>query len=389
MIHLFNHHLDLGDDISTSVRTLPAHGGVYLIADPDDKPVLLASGENLRRVVGHRLAAPPPNQKTRRAHLAEVAASVHWRETFSRFETALTHYQLARILDPRAYRKTIAFPPAWFLRVDVQARVPRFSPLRVFPADGARYIGPFATGKDADEWVHMLVDLFDLCRDNHVLEQSPHGQACAYFDMGRCPAPCDGTVSLEAYRRTIAEAVAFSVGDREPRPAVLRDSMDSAAKALAFERAAALRQTIERAAAAIKKREYAPVADLSDCCWLILQRGGPARRSTKNSFVKPFFVRCGTIEVGGPVALPDIASVIPRWLAGCGPCSVLPPDSAEEQTTRCEVLWLVAKFLFQAERAPGLFYRFDRLPDTAKLAAAVRAAFGPRQAGNTASPDTV
>ena len=57
MTHLFDHHLNLGPDGTIDARALPAHGGVYLIVDRRDRPVLLASGENLRRLVVNRLAA--------------------------------------------------------------------------------------------------------------------------------------------------------------------------------------------------------------------------------------------------------------------------------------------------------------------------------------------
>ncbi|MBN2563635.1 MAG: hypothetical protein JXQ75_22170 [Phycisphaerae bacterium] len=378
MTNLFDHSLDVGSDGAIDARGLPAHGGVYLVVDRDDRPVLLASGECLRRVVVHRLAAPPPDKKSKRTNLSEVAGRVWWRDTFSQFETALTHWQIARAMEPKTYRTSVAFPPAWFLRVDPADRAPRFAAVCEFHADAARYVGPFATRHDAEEWSHMLEDLFDLCRHQHVLEQAPHGQACAYFEMGKCAAPCDGTTSLNVYRQMIADALAFSTGEREPRLAALRGTMQSAAEALAFEKAVAIRQTIDRAAATIKKAEYRHLADLPACCWLVVQRGGPARRAARNAQVKPFFVRCGTIEAGEPVKLPELESSVPRWLCRCGPCSVLPPGSRNEQTARCEVLWLVSKFLFQGGRAPGLFYRFDRLPDADALARAVRERFAPR-----------
>ncbi len=377
MTNLLDHHLELGRDGSIDTRALPAHGGVYLIADPDDRPILLASGQNLRRLVVNRLAAPPPDRKSKRTNLAQIAGRIHWRESFSRFETALAHWQIARVLNPEGYRREVAFPAAWFLRVDPASRTPQFLPRRELPTDQDRYVGPFATRRDAETWVHLLEDLFDLCRYHQVLEQTPHGQPCAYFEMGKCPAPCDGSIPLEAYRRSVTAAAAFSAGDHQPRLAALRESMQAAAKALSFEKAASLRQTIDSATAATKRPEYQHLTDLSNCCWLICQRGGPPRRTAPNILVKPFFIRRGAVEVGEPVRLADLESSIPSWLACCGPCSPLPPRSPDEQRARCEALWLVSKFLFQQEYAPGLFYRFDRLPTADHLTQALRRRFTP------------
>ena len=374
MLESFEQCLVVVPDGVLDARALPTHGGVFLIEDRDGRLVLLASAENLRRVVGGRLTSPPPDQRTKRANLAEVAACVRWRSTFSRFETTLEYWRLARVFDPQGYRRQIGFGPAWFLRVEVTERTPRFEVVNAFQADGARCFGPFATRQDADEWVHLLEDLFDLCRYHPILVQAPAGQACAYAEMGKCPAPCNGSISLEDYRRMVIEAADFTAGNHQPRPAALRATMAAAAADLAFEKAAALRQTIERAEAVVKKPAFRLLAELPRLCWLVVQRGGPRRRSARNALVKPFHIRTGAIEVGEAVKLDGIEAAVPAWLNGCQAGAIPLPASKDEQTARCEVLWLVSKFLFQGEKAPGLFLRFDQLPDAAGLADLVRRA---------------
>ena len=94
----------------------------------------------------------------------------------------------------------IGFGPSWFIHIDPQAPLPRFEPTsRVYQQPGM-YWGPYATRGDAAEVIADLEDLFDLCRYHDILDKSPHGQACAYFEMGKCPAPCDGSVPAETYR---------------------------------------------------------------------------------------------------------------------------------------------------------------------------------------------
>lgn len=372
---MFDQHLDLGADGSLDARSLPTHGGVYLLADTDDRPILLASCENLRRAVSNRLAAPPPEHKTKRAALAPIARHVHWRSTFSRFETAWAHWQEARALDPKNYRDVIAFPPAWFLIADPVARVPRILPVREFKTDTDRRIGPFATRRDAETWLHMLEDVFDLCRYDHILERTPNGEPCAYFEMGKCPAPCDGTLSIEAYRRMIADAMDFSAGIREPRLSTLREAVRTASDRLEFEKAAAMQQSINRATELVAKPVYAHMCDLHECCWLVVQRASPRSRSAKATMVRPFHVHDGVMEVGAPVALADLGIAAEGWLSRCGALPISPPASQEERTARCETLWLLAKFLFQGNRAPGLFHRSDRLPDGDAFVQAVRERF--------------
>ncbi len=359
---LFDHQLDLAPDRPTDPRALPTGGGVYLVADAGDRPILLACGENLRRIVIHRLATPPSDRTSKRARLADIAARLLWRPTFSRFETALIHWQIARTLFPRDYRKQIGFSPAWFLHVDPGDRLPRFTAVREFRHDAARYAGPFPTRRGAEAWIHLLEDMFDLCRYYDVLEQTPAGRPCAYFEMGRCPAPCDGSLPLSDYRRMTADALAFTLGDRHPRRSTLRHSMQVAAHARAYEKAASIRQTLDRADALIQRPDNAHVTDLREARWLVVQRAGPARRVEKKTFVKPFFLCCGALETGEPTALADLAAAVPRWIETGRTLSPPPTASREDEIARSERLWLLSRFLFAGDRAPGLFLRLDQLP---------------------------
>ncbi len=372
---MFDHRLDIPPDAPLDARSLPAHGGVYLIADKDDRPILLASCESLRRVVPGRLAAPPADKKAKRADLSRIARRVHWRPTFSRFETAWVHWQAAREFDPKGYRKLLGFGPAWFLSADLQARTPRFVSVKELRQGPAEHVGPFASRRDAEEWRHLLEDAFDLCRYHQVLEQAPNGQPCAYFEMGRCPAPCSGRVSLDAYRQFVSDALAFSTGLHEPRLTALRTTMESAAKSLEYERAASIKQTIDRVTSALGKPRYRHLADLRACRWLVVQRGGSARRSEKTAMVKPFYVRHGLIEPGEPAAIANLGSILPRWLAQCNRDADSPSSPGDDRVLRSEGLWLVSKFLFQEDFACGLFYRLDRLPEGNALLGAIRERF--------------
>jgi len=375
---LFDHHLDIPPNTPIDPAALPAHGGVYLISDVDDRPVLLASCENLRRVAVARLTARAGDSLSKRADLAPIARHIRWRDTFSRFETTWAHWQAARALFPKTYRKLIGVGPAWFLHVRVSDVAPRFETIKSCRHLDGRLIGPFPARRFADQWADMLVDAFDLCRHHDILVQAPRGEACAYFEMGRCPAPCDGSSPMDDYRAAVEAAVQFSLGDRAARLATLREQVSQAAAALAFEKAAAIQRTLDRVRATVNKDENRHVSDALGDTWLILQRGGPRRRSARGNWVKPFFVRAGVVTSGEPTALADISAAAVDWLASWRQAHSSPSEPDVDATACFEGLWLVAKFLFQGDKAPGLFYRADRAPSPEELADAAIARFGPK-----------
>lgn len=372
---LFDHKLDIEQDGTLEGTSLPTHGGVYLITDGRQTPVFLSYGEGLRRIVQGRLTAPPPEQRSKRTDLRQVARRVYWRDTFSRFESTLVHWQIARVLDPDGYQQHIGFSPSWFLRADTADRIPHISTTKKVRSDNADYIGPFATRRDADAWIHMLEDLFDLCRHHSILEQSPTGEPCAYHEMGKCDAPCAGLTPMDAYRQQVIDATTFSTGNREPRLETVRSAMRDAADQLAFEKAGTIRKTLDRAKALTQKPEYDYITDISTYCWLIIQRAGPRRRTASGTLLKPFYCRHGSIEMGEPVPLNDIKEQVPRWLDHCRPSRRMPATKPEQDIHRQEGLSLVAKFLFQRDRAPGLFFRFDQLPSVDSLARTITQTF--------------
>lgn len=365
----FTHNLELTPGEPLAEKSLPAGPGVYLVCDETDRPILLSFSANLRRVVGHRLAGPEPDARTKRVNLAEIARRLHWIETHGSFETLLTHWQLARELYPREYRTLLGFGPAEFIRVDPVAATPRFTVTRELRPDGARYLGPLPTRKSADAWVDMLADLFDLCRYYDVLEKAPHGEACAYFDMGKCPAPCNGTVPMSHYRDMIAAAWAFSVGRSTERVERLRGDMQAAAAKLEFERAASIRGTIERGESLRGKPEYRHMADLSGVAWLVIQRACSARRAEKNTLVRPYIVSAKSIDAGEPILWPDMPFAIENWCdrtrKAASAAATQPAPSVDSAAS--ERIWLLGRFLFQEDKAPGWFGRSDRLPSESDL----------------------
>jgi excinuclease UvrABC nuclease subunit len=370
-------------DAQRFYQTLPSSGGVYAFCDDRDRLILLASSQSIRRSVKHRLTSTQQCAgPSKRADLAAVTRRLRWSPTYSTFETTLLYYRLARTLYPGNYRKMVAFGPAWFIHVDPQVLLPRFEATnRVYLLPG-KYWGPYATRHDAAEAVNRLEDLFDLCRYHEVLDQAPNGQACAYAEMGKCPAPCDGTTSAEHYRaRCVEPASAFAWGRRCEQIEQWRQQMEAAARDLAFERAAALKAKIDRALES-RSTSQGPARDADDFNYLVVQRGGGT------SWIKPFFVTRGRIEIGPPTKLKTLSDVVEIWTRTLA-------DQRDSDTAsidphqRAEQTWLVSHFLFKAESAPGCFLHQDQLNSRAEALKRLTEAFHkPRRstAGQVAEP---
>ena len=359
----FTSVVEIDEAAGLDAKALPTHGGVYVIADAEGRAILLAACEDLRRVVPARLSGPAEG-RSKRTNLAEVARSVWWTATFSPFESALRYHAAVRGLYPKDYRERLGFGSAWFLRGDPGEAIPRITVVKEYPADGARYVGPFATRADAEATIHVVEDLFDLCRKYDILRQAPHGKPCEYWEMGKCPAPCDGRVPMGEYRTAIGRAMDFVAGDRERAFADLDERMRAAAKGLQFERAAALKRSVEQARQHVAHERMRWVADMRDFRWLIIQRTGPRTKSAKKLMLKPSFVTGGEIREGEAAALAELEAAAPRWLdASNWPENAAVGDVAELS----ERIWCVWHFVAKGDKAAGLYFRADRLPREPEL----------------------
>jgi excinuclease UvrABC nuclease subunit len=392
----FDYRLDWPPPVEEGKRpadALPRGGGVYLLTDEQDRFIQLSWAAGMKRVLKGRLLpeadedgafasestdatdADTP-KRSKRADLSRIVRRIRWQPAHGKFELSLRYLWIARELMPRDYVENLPFGSCWFVHIDPAAEIPQFRVSKLLRADSGVEFGPFSVRKDADRFVETLQDTFDLCRYHHILEQTPHGQACAYFEMGRCPAPCDGSVPMSEYRGTVADAVAFAGGKRQRWFEQTKQKMQAAASEMAFEKAAQLKQQIERAQS-IEHAAFRLVRPIEGFRYLVLQRGRTRRR------IKPFFVHAGAIRIGEEIKLKDVGNWTTPWLEAMK----IPREGSEraiDTRQRSEQIWLVSHFLFKRE-TPGLFLRSDALNSPEWLAGMIDEAWNTNRQADTSA----
>lgn len=253
--------------------TVPAKGACYVLLDGERQPVLLATCGDLRHALVRRLGPQDESQgPSKKIDYRAIVRHVMYRPVFSRFEAHWAYLENARRLWPKSYRKLIRHWRAHWININLADSYPRFDITEEPGGDPSCCFGPFIETAAARRYTDALEDLFDLCRYPHILAQAPHGQACAYKQMDRCPAPCDGSVPMEQYRGQLQQALAFITEPREPWIQAMAQRMKLAAAEQRFEDAARLKGMIDKAAAAghAAGRE---IESLDRMCFLGLFKG--------------------------------------------------------------------------------------------------------------------
>ena len=346
-----------------SLAAIPARGGVLALLDMKDRPIVLIAAADLRGRLRHRLAAPESDEPSRRADLRAVTRRVLWKRTFSHFETDLYYLTIARAIWPTTYAKLVAPKPAWFVHVDPGEAHPHFSRTRNLGARAGRYVGPFLDGRSAERFIDALQDAFDLCRDVACLRQAPHGRPCSYAQMGRCASPCDGSISMDEYRRAVAAAADYAAGRRDEFLRDMRQRMRAAAERLEFERAAGLKGRLERIEA-LDGPACRHARPLEEFRFVIVQRGGSVRRA------RAFVVAGAVVEPAGTLDYPLRDEQLQALLDRAG--ALAGGDRQVDHFGQLAV-GLVSRYLFSGPDRGGAIMRWRQDMTASQLAEAIEA----------------
>ena len=259
--HLLDTLCSVSMDVDPSVpadsvewNRLPAEAGLVLLEDENQRTILIRAIGHPRAFVRRRLdPQPTEDAPPSRLDYAAITRCVRVIPTGHTLLAELLAPVAEVALDPSAARTTAARLSGCVVRCDPTARLPAFTTValshlwsgeqRLSPHD--ELIGPFATPKHAQRWTETVIDLFDLCRYNNLLAQTPSATACVYKQMGKCPAPCDGTEPLESYRERFGRARRFHGRQLQAELDRCTHAMRSASEQLDFEQAASFKDRCE------------------------------------------------------------------------------------------------------------------------------------------------
>jgi excinuclease UvrABC nuclease subunit len=161
--------------------------------------------------------------------------------------------------------------------------------------------------------------------------------------MGKCVGPCDGTISLEAYRELVAHSAAV-LSDPQDHIREQTRRMHQAAAELRFETAERIKAYVEQLSQ-LGKGPFRHVRPLTEFTWLALQRG------PREGTAKAFLVTPGRVEeIAGLISEPTKASDLLRLLLESAAAR---PSQIDQ--SGIEAMGVVAHHLFQAKAVHGVF----------------------------------
>jgi len=228
--------------IAEKVARFPDGPGVYIFTDADGTALYVGKAADLRARVRSYLK-PGGDGRYQLRFLAAEAEDVEFVATATEQEALLLENTVIKKQKPRYNLKLKDDKSFLLLRLDRRESWPWYRLVRRRQDDGASYFGPFASAKAVRRTLRLLHKIVPLrdCSDNVFANRT---RPCIKHQIGRCPAPCVGLVTREAYDGLLDHSVRILRGEVGPVLGELRERMRSASATLEFERAQVLKEQI-------------------------------------------------------------------------------------------------------------------------------------------------
>jgi len=235
--------------------TIPDAPGVYRFRDPTGRVIYVGKAKSLRSRLNSYFA-DTWSLHARTQQMVTTATAVDWVTVGSEVEALQLEFSWIKEFDPRfnvKYRDDKSYP---FLAVTLNEEYPRLQVMRGAKRKGVRYFGPYSHAWAIRETLDLLLRVFPArtCSTGVFKRAGQIGRPCLLGYIGKCSAPCVGTVSAAEHRAIVDDFCDFMTGRTDTFVKRLERDMLRMSEQLEFEKAARLRDDIAALRKAMEKQ---------------------------------------------------------------------------------------------------------------------------------------
>lgn len=225
------------------LKSLPARPGCYIYRGAKGEVLYVGKAISLRNRV-RSYFQPSARHGLRIARLVQKTQDIEWIVVDSEVEALVLECNLIKEHRPPfniRLRDDKSYP---YIRITNEP-FPRFLFARNPKRDGSKYLGPFTSAWSVRDTLDLVHKVFPLIPCGKSWSGEPVQRPCLYHHLGQCLAPCAGLADRGAYAEIVNQVERFLEGKADTLVTELRRQMESAAEALDYERAAALRDRLQ------------------------------------------------------------------------------------------------------------------------------------------------
>ncbi|NWF52494.1 MAG: excinuclease ABC subunit UvrC [Nitrospirae bacterium] len=224
------------------LSTAPQKPGVYIFKNEKERVIYVGKAKDLRsrlRSYFQKSARLDPRKET----MVKNVKDFSYIATDNELEALALEANLIKQYRPKfnvILRDDKNYP---YLKLTVNEEWPRIEVVRKIKKDGALYFGPYVPAGSMWEALAFIRRNFLIRECNYLLDNPM--RPCIHYQMGRCPAPCDGKITREEYLKLVDEVIHFLKGEKKDLLQDLEKKMQRFSEEMRYEEAAKIRDRIK------------------------------------------------------------------------------------------------------------------------------------------------
>ena len=274
--------------IQDELKKLPTCPGVYLMHDADDTIIYVGKAVNLRNRV-RSYFRESTNKSPKIQKMVTLIARFEYIVTDSELEALVLENNLIKEYSPK-YNTMLKDDKTYpYIKVTMGEEYPRVLFSREMKKDKSRYFGPYTSAAAVKDTIELINKLYQLRTCNKKFPRDfGVERPCLNYHIRQCTAPCQGTVSKEAYHQQIEKAMEFLNGNYGIILDELESKMTEASENLEFEEAIRYRELLQSVRAVSQKQKITD-SDGEDKDVIALAK------EDEDAVVQVFFIRGGRL----------------------------------------------------------------------------------------------
>lgn len=246
-------------NLEEKLQQLPTSAGVYQYFDKDGKLLYIGKAKVLKNRVKSYFKftptlAPADKLSPRIFKMISEVKQLDYIVVDNENDALILENSLIKQLKPKyniLLRDDKTYP---YIYIDFNDDFPRLEITRkVIKGKNIKYFGPYSTG--AKDMLDSIYEIVPLVQKKSCLKGK---EACLFYQIDKCMAPCEGKISIKQYKALIDTAIKY-IQNKNTLIVDLTSKMEAYSADFRFEEAMALRDRIKT----IKKSQIQSTLDFA------------------------------------------------------------------------------------------------------------------------------
>lgn len=274
--------------IEEELKKLPKQPGVYIMHDAEDTILYVGKAINLHSRV-RSYFRPNIGRGPQIDKMVKLIDHFEYIVTDSELEALVLENNLIKEHSPK-YNTLLKDDKTYpYIKVTMGEAYPRVVFSREMKKDKSRYFGPYTSATAVKETIELINKLYQLRTCNKKFPRDfGVERPCLNHHIGKCMAPCQGTISQEQYAKQLEKALDFLNGSYNSILKELETKMAEASENLEFEEAIRYRELLQ-SVRAVSQKQKITASDGEDKDIIALAK------EDNDVVVQVFFVRGGRL----------------------------------------------------------------------------------------------